>query len=118
MTLDADGLLSVSERKKSSDSEPVVRSAANRKKEASQLASSVPSKKATPAATSKGAKGGYEDGRPAQKRSSTAKPIEWNDGSLPDSEYRDSDSEPRRRKLSKSERKRLRKQKAQQRRAA
>ncbi len=116
VTLDADGLLSVSEEKKSSDNEPDVRSAANRKKEASQLASSVPAKKATPAATSKGAKGGYDDGRPAQKRSSTAKPIEWNDGSLPDSEY--SDSEPRRRKLSKSERKRLRKQKAQQRRAA
>jgi hypothetical protein len=113
VTLDADGLLPVSGGAKSTDA--VVCAPAKRKKSTNQSLSSVSAKTTTPR---KVAECASHQGAPAQKKLSTAQPIEWNDGSLPDSEYKDSDSEPRRRKLSKSERKQLRKQKAQQRRAA
>jgi len=116
--LDADGLVPVPEGSKSTDAEAVARAPAKRKKVTTQSRASAPAKVTTPAATSKVAECTRRPGTPAQKRSSTAKPIEWNDGSLPDSDYKDNDSQPHRRKLSKSERKRLRKQKAQQRRAA
>ena len=116
--LDADGLLPVSAGAKSTDNKAVVGAKAKPKKATSKSASSVSAKEVPPAETPKITKAGDDLRQAAQKKSPTAKPIEWNDGSLPDSEYRDSDSEPRRRKLSKSERKRLRKQKAQQRRAA
>jgi hypothetical protein len=118
VTLDADGLLAVPEEAKSTDAEAVTHAPAKRKKTTTKSPSSVQAKMTTPAATAKVAEYTRDQGKAAQKRSSTVQPIEWNDGSLPDPDYKDNDPQSQRRKLSKSERKRLRKQKAQQRRAA
>jgi hypothetical protein len=118
VVLDADGLLPVREAEKSTDTQPASPASATRKQATTQTRASVSAKTSKPGATSNVAERTQDQGTPARKKSSTVKPIEWNDGSLPDSDYNDSDSKPQRRKLSKSERKRLRKQKAQQRRAA